>query len=408
MTLGRPPLIALVVDDEPFELRLLARRLQDLGFDKVIPCERGQDALTLLKAAPETVGWVFCDLQMPEMDGVEFVRHLARIGFPGRLVLVSGENGRILQTVQKLAKAYNLDVIGALHKPISPDRLRQILDGKLLSAVTRPNDGNTTYGSDALRRAITRGELVNYYQPKVKLATGAVVGVETLVRWRHPRDGLVLPDKFIAVAEENGLIDDLTRVVLSGALRQARLWQDAGFPLHVAVNVSMDNLVALEFPDLVLHDANAAGVPVSSLVLEVTESRLMKDLRAPLDVLTRLRLKRIGLSIDDFGTGHSSLSQLRDVPFDELKVDRSFVHGACFDASLKAILEACLGMAQQLGIRTVAEGVEDQADWDFLLAAGCDLAQGYFIAKPMPAAELPGWISAWERRMLSRAENCAS
>jgi len=160
----------------------------------------------------------------------------------------------------------------------------------------------------------------------------------------------------------------------------------------------MDNLGSLEFPDFVARAADKAGVSPTSLVLEVTESRLMKDPLAALDILTRLRLKHIGLSIDDFGTGHSSLAQLRDIPFDELKVDRGFVHGACRDASLRAIFEASLGMARQLGMKTVAEGVEDQEDWDCLRATGCDMAQGYFIAKPMPAADLAGWIAQWEAR----------
>jgi EAL domain-containing protein (putative c-di-GMP-specific phosphodiesterase class I) len=274
------------------------------------------------------------------MDGVEFVRHLARIGYAGGLVLVSGEDGRILQAVEKLAKAHNLNVLGALHKPVSPEQLQHILDGKsrrVARALVRK-----IYEPDELRRAIAGGELVNYYQPKVALATGTIAGVETLVRWRHPQDGLVFPDQFIVMAEEHGLIDQLTRAVLTGALRQARLWQDAGLSLHVAVNVSMDNLAALEFPDFVAREMGKAGVPLTSLVLEVTESRLMKDSLAPLDILARLRLKRIGLSIDDFGTGHSSLAQLRDIPFDELKVDRGFVHGACRDASLRAIFERAL------------------------------------------------------------------
>lgn len=141
-----------------------------------------------------------------------------------------------------------------------------------------------------------------------------------------------------------------------------------------------------------------AGIPPSSMVLEVTESRLMKDPLVPLDILTRLRLKHIRLSIDDFGTGHSSLAQLRDIPFDELKVDRGFVHGAHCHAPLRAILEASLGMARQLGMKTVAEGVEDRLDWDFLRTAGCDLAQGYFIAKPMPAERIVDWMPEWGSR----------
>jgi EAL domain-containing protein (putative c-di-GMP-specific phosphodiesterase class I) len=181
-------------------------------------------------------------------------------------------------------------------------------------------------------------------------------------------------------------------------LRQARIWQDAGLHLCVAVNVSMDNLISLEFPDFVAQAVRQAGVPPTSLLLEVTESRLMKDPLAALDILTRLRLKHISLSIDDFGTGHSSLAQLRDIPFDELKVDRGFVHGAGRDPSLRALFEASLGMARQLGMKTVAEGVEDREDWDFLRLAGCDTAQGYFIARPMPGEELPCWIDDWDDR----------
>jgi EAL domain-containing protein (putative c-di-GMP-specific phosphodiesterase class I) len=239
---------------------------------------------------------------------------------------------------------------------------------------------------------------VNYYQPKVLVATGEVKGVEALVRWRHPVDGMVYPDQFIGVAEEHGLIHDLTRAVLGEALIQARLWRDRGMALRMAVNVSMDDLASLDFPELVAGQAAIAGVAPEDVVLEVTESRLMKDLKTPLEVLARLRLKRFSLSIDDFGTGHSSLAQLRNFPFDELKVDRGFVHGACRDKTLRAIFDASLGLATNLGMDIVAEGVEDRDDWDFLRRTGCRLAQGYFIARPMPADDLPAWLRAWEAR----------
>jgi EAL domain-containing protein (putative c-di-GMP-specific phosphodiesterase class I) len=209
---------------------------------------------------------------------------------------------------------------------------------------------------------------------------------------------LVFPDQFIALAEEHGLIDDLTRVVLTAALKQSRLWQYMGITLPIAVNVSMDNLLSVEFPDLVARELIEAGVPASLLVLEVTESRLMKDPLVALDILTRLRLKRVGLTIDDFGTGHSSLALLRDLPFEELKLDRGFVHGAWRDTSRTAILQASLRLARQLRMKSVAEGVEDREDWDCLRTAGCDLAQGYFIAKPMSAEALPTWLSAWRAR----------
>ena len=387
----------LLVDDEPFALKLLSRQLANLGITEIICHEHATDALALLDSGNQMVNLILSDLQMPGMDGVEFIRQLVRIGYAGGLVLVSGEDNRILQTAEKLSKAHRLNVLGSLHKPVSPEQLRQVLENHPSRAVA-PRAVRKAYGREALWQAITGNELVNYYQPKVDLVTGAVTGVETLVRWLHPEDGLVFPDQFIGTAEETGLIDDLTRTVLTGALRQASAWQDAGLNLQVAVNVSMDNLGSLEFPDFVAQTVAQAGVPSDRLTLEITESRLMKDPLAALDILTRLRLKHIGLSIDDFGTGHSSLAQLRDIPFDELKVDRGFVHGTCRDSSIRAIFEASLGMAQQLGMKTVAEGVEDRDDWDYLRACGCDTAQGYFIAKPMPAADLTSWMNTWEIR----------
>ncbi|MDX9886356.1 EAL domain-containing protein, partial [Thauera sp.] len=271
-------------------------------------------------------------------------------------------------------------------------------DGWHSTAPEAAGKASRRYGAEEVRRAIGGGELVNHYQPMVDVASGALTGVETLVRWQHPDDGLIFPDDFIGVAEENGLIDALTHVVLVEALAQTRRWLDQGLKLRVAVNISMQNLTRLDFADLVLAEVVGAGVASENLTLEVTESRLMTDVLAPLDNLTRLRLRHVGLSIDDFGTGHSSLSQLRDIPFDELKIDRSFVHGAGADRTRGAIFTASLEMARQLGMKTVAEGVEDRADWDFLGLHGCDLAQGYFIARPMPADQLAGWRADWETR----------
>jgi EAL domain-containing protein (putative c-di-GMP-specific phosphodiesterase class I)/ActR/RegA family two-component response regulator len=387
----------LVIDDEAFVRKLLAHMLGRLGLADVLACEGGQTCLDLLGSRSD-IDLIFCDLQMPGMDGVEFIRHLVERDYAGALVLVSGEDERILHTAGRLARAHRLHVLGEVRKPVTPDQLHRVLERRGSATTRCIAVRNRQYSPDELRQALESRQLVNHYQPKVSLETATLAGVETLVRWNHPEDGLVSPDRFIPLAEEHGLIDALTHQVLETALRDMRKLLDGGNAIQVAVNVSMENLRALDFPEYVARTALEAGVPLAALVLEVTESRLMDDPLSALEILTRLRLKRIGLSIDDFGTGHSSLAQLRDIPFSELKLDRSFVHGAAQDPSQRAILDASLDLARQLGISTVAEGVEDRDDWELLRMRGCNLAQGWFISRPLEAGALPSWIAAWNAR----------
>lgn len=388
----------LVIDDEPLALKLLTHQLANIGFTDVITHLSARDALAFLGRSPSGTDVVITDLQMPDMDGVEVVRHLGEMGYAGDLVLISGEEPRILQTARSLAQAHRLRVLGALSKPVLPEQLDRVLQRHAQASSVASANSRQPLGPADVQRAIAQGELVNYYEPKIDVATGAVAGVEALVRWRHPVLGLVYPGEFVALAEEHDLIDPLTRAVLIAAVRQVADWHAMGLRLRVSVNISMGNLNDLGFPDFVADEAAKAGLPLSSLVLEITESRVMQDLLMPLDILTRLRLKHIGLSIDDFGTGHSSLSQLRDIPFDELKIDRGFVHRAATDPSRRAIFEASLDMARKLGMHVVAEGVEVRADWDFVCSAGCEYAQGYFIGRAMPADSLPDWVEQWSSR----------
>lgn len=387
----------LVVDDDPFALKLLVRQLTQLGHD-VIPYESANEALGILEGGDHVVDVVFSDLQMPAMDGVEFVRHLVRAGYGGHLVLVSGEDPRILRSAEKLASAHGLRVLGSLTKPATREQVQQRLETPVPAELEPPRPQDVPYQLDELRTAIAEGQLVTYYQPQVALSTGSLLGVEALVRWQHPRDGLITADRFVSLAERYGLIDDLTRAVLPAAMRQAAAWNKQGTDVRLAVNLSMDNLTSLDFPDFVVSAADAAGFPLSKLALEITETRLMHDRLVSLDIMTRLRLKRISLSIDDFGTGHASLAHLRDIPFDELKIDRTFIHRACRDESLGAIVKASLSLARQLHMNTVAEGVENAEDWHFLQGMLCDAAQGYFIGRPMPAEQLHQWHADWQCR----------
>lgn len=390
----------LLLDDEPFMLHLHAHMLAELGYASVSSCDNGAAALALLDHADRAPNLILLDLNMPHMDGVEFVRKLVEHHYHGSLILVSGEDERMLQMVERLVLAHHMPVLGHLNKPVSASALAAVL-GKWQPPQPVKALPRRCYGVDELSAAIANDELVLHYQPKVALANGAVVGVEALVRWRHPRDGLVSPEHFIGLAERHGLIDALTRVVVSAALAQTSAWQRAGLKLRMSINISMRNLASVDFVDFIVAAAEAAGVAANDIMLEVTESCLIHDQRAPLEILTRLRLKRFLLSIDDFGTGHSSLTQIHDIPFDELKIDRSFVHGATRDETARAMMHASLGLGRQLGMEVVAEGVEDRDDWQLVRAMGGDLAQGHYIAAAMPAAELPEWIGAWQARAAS-------
>ena len=239
-----------------------------------------------------------------------------------------------------------------------------------------------------LRQAIQNGEITLFFQPKAELDTGTVVGVEALARWEHPRLGLVGPTEFVPIAEQTGLIAPLTSYVLDTALRQVREWKDEGRELSVAVNLSarsfLDTQLAVEIPRLLAKH----GVDARLLELEITESMLMLDPGRAQAVLERLSRIGLTLSVDDFGTGYSSLANLKRLPVDVIKIDKSFVMDMALDASDAAIVRSTIDLAHNLGLRVVAEGVESHQAWTYLTELGCDLAQGFYVSRPLPAADL--------------------
>jgi diguanylate cyclase len=245
---------------------------------------------------------------------------------------------------------------------------------------------------EALRGAIGSDQLVLHYQPKLHLASRKIVGVEALVRWEDPKRGLVPPDKFIPLAEQSGLMGALTAWVLRQALIQAVAWKNHGYPLGIAVNVSASSLRESGFPDMVADLLRETGVPPHMLTLEITEDTVMSDRERCLDVLHRLRSFGIRVSVDDYGTGHSSLAYLRELPVDELKLDRSFISTMNDDERLGAIVESTIGLAHSLGLPIVAEGVETVDVQERLVGAGCDLIQGYLLTKPLPGDALSAWL----------------
>ncbi len=250
-----------------------------------------------------------------------------------------------------------------------------------------------------LRRAIARGALLLHYQPKIDVATGHGCGVEALVRWPHPRHGLIPPDQFIPLAEQTGLIEPLMCWVLEEALRQSRVWRDAGLDLAISVNLSARNLHDPGLPETVARLLTTYAIPSAALCLEVTESALMADTARAMDVLARLRALGARIAVDDFGTGYSSLAYLKRLPVDELKIDKAFVQRLAEDATDVTLVDAIISLGHGLGLRVVAEGVETGAALDVLRCLRCDTVQGFHTGRPVPPEEVarqggaPPW--AW-------------
>ena len=388
----------LLIDDDPFSLALQRQTLQTIGYDKVTTADGGLQALEMLNSDPDAIDVVVCDINMPGMDGIEFLQQLEASGFNGGVILSSGEGVRILHTVRKLLGSSRLALLGALTKPASRSSLTGLLELWQPASASPSLASMPIISAEEVMAANREGQWVLHYQPQVDLGSGAVIGVEALVRWNHPLHGMVFPDGFIHVAEECGAIDGLTDWVIQAAMAQLSAWQTDGLDLRMAVNLSMDNLLQPGFAQRVGAMARAAGVRPEHVTLEITETRVISGKSAPLENLVRLRLQRFALSIDDFGTGHSSLAQLRDVPFSELKVDRGFVQGARHNQIIRPILEASISVAHGLEMQSLAEGIETLEDWQLLQHLGCRLGQGYFIGRPGPAERLTEWLATWESR----------
>ena len=386
--MNQPGLI--VIDDEADMAGFISEVAEQAGFDV-----RQFNSAEVFKEQYDThVDVIVLDLMMPGVDGIEVIRFLSRTGCDAHLILISGFDPGVLHSAQKLAKEQGLNFYGSLSKPFRYDELHQLLSG--LSITPKSSERQLPVeppSVDELREALANDELVVYYQPKVGLNSGRVTAVEALVRWQRPNVGLVGPDSFIATAEQHGLIDDLTWVVLEQAMAQCRLWHDQGVRMQVSVNMSASTLKELDLPERMDGLAQKYCIDTPQVVLEVTETALMSELTKSLDILTRLRMKGFQLSIDDFGTGYSSLVQLYRVPFSEIKIDLSFVMEMENDPEASAIVETIILLGHKLDMKIVAEGVETDSCRERLADLDCDQAQGYLFARPMPCDAVIPWFS---------------
>lgn len=357
--------------------------------------DNGCAGLELLETLPRPPELTILDLHLADMDGADLIQAMALLAPQTNLVVCSGGDPRLLDAACTLAQALGLSVLGAVPKPAQAEALQRAL-GRLAVARRAPaaNMPLSIDGVDVMR-ALRRREFVLHYQPKVALADMRPSGAEALVRWRHPIHGLLTPCTFLPVVREAGLLAPLTLEVMDLALADWRGWQARGTALPLSVNLPACLLCNPSLAARLIDTTRAHGVPPAAITFELTEDSEMADLATALRVLIKLRLHGFGLSLDDYGVGFSSIQRLSRIPFTELKIDRSLVHEAWTRPHLLPLLKSAIGLAEGLGIEAVAEGVEHAADLELLRALGCHQAQGYYLARPLPADDLERLLARW-------------
>ncbi len=390
-------LVILVAEDHEFQRSMMVDMLEGLGAKAVHEAGDGRSALEITRELEQPFDIIVTDIDMPGMDGMAFIRRLGEAKVTASLIISSSLERPLLDSIETMSAAYGIRLLGTVEKPATPERFAELI-ALHWQAKTKPERLKLTVSVFTLGEVLAglrSEEFEPFYQPKIELATGRVKGAEALARWRHPHSGIVAPYAFLGLLEDNDHIGELTWTMLAKAARDCRQWRESGMDLTVSVNLSVKQLSDTAIADAVTWQVTSQGLDPRHMILEITESAAMTDVGHVLENLARLRMKGFGLSIDDYGTGYSSMQQLTRIPFTELKIDQSFVMHAAHQESSRLILGSSLEMARKLGISSVAEGAETQEDWNLLRECGCDLAQGFFIARPMEAELFPPWVRAW-------------
>jgi EAL domain-containing protein (putative c-di-GMP-specific phosphodiesterase class I)/DNA-binding NarL/FixJ family response regulator len=383
----------MVVDDSSMHRYSAHMCLRAFGINQVYEAANGKLAIDQLMQLEQIPAVMLLDLEMPVMDGIEVLQQLAQLQHKPAVVLASSSDEVLISAVATMAEALGINLLGAFRKPVNPIELADALnsynvDAGCLDQAYTPVETDV----EQLKMALDRAKIQVYYQPKIDLESMKVAGVEALARWKNPQGDWIPPGVFIPLAEEHGLIGDLTLSVLDQVLQDMNGWWEQGQYIPVAINLSAKSLAEFNLANEIIQRVIRQGIPAHFITFEITESALVIDLPSALATISRLRLKGFGISIDDYGTGFSSMQQLSRFPFSELKIDRSFIQSAPARQYIRNILKSAIEMGQQLGITTVAEGVETEAELHLLKSLGCKQVQGFLLARPMPGRELMGWV----------------
>jgi len=371
----------IVIDDEPSSSATIGRIARGCGYDPIFTTDADDFRSRTLSWNPTVI---VMDLAMPEMDGGQLMEWLALQGCKAHILIVSGHDLARLREAEETGRALGLKIAGSLQKPLHLELLRTVFREIYEAA--------GVLSAEDVSKALNNGEFSLAYQPLVDLKGGAVIGFEALSRWNHPTRGAIPPATFIPTLETNEAMNGFTLHVLRMALDDMRRWNGAT-NFGVSINVSAANCGTMGLDEVVPAECIEKGIDIRRLTLEITETAVMFE-TARVDVCLR-RLHALGaqVSIDDFGTGHSSLVKLHELPFSELKIDRKFVANCASDHQSSVLVQAMTGLAHSLNKRVVAEGVETRETMDRLRAWNCDICQGFFIGGPMPPEDVSQWLN---------------
>jgi EAL domain-containing protein (putative c-di-GMP-specific phosphodiesterase class I) len=384
------PRRVLIIDDDERVLRYMSLMVQQSGFEVVVSSTIKPNLLAGLGPSD----FIFVDMQMPGMDGIQVLEVLSRHGVKSRIVPMSGSHAEVLETAERIARRNGLSVAGFLTKPFRQDELRRILDeapGEL-----QKQKGHRPLPSEIniedIVAGLERGEFDTYFQPIINLVTRKVIGYEALARWQSEKFSLVSPDRFIGLAAQNGLLPRLTQQLANRALTYSAAMRARGLPWKVSLNLGIEDLVDSALPEKLAALVAQHGLPAHSLTVELTESSATQNETRLLEILTRFRLKDIDLAIDDFGTSYSSLERLAWIPFTSLKLDMRFISEITTSNTARIIVEAAIKLAKRLKLNTVAEGIETEDQLEILKDLGCDSGQGWLFARAMEFQSAVDWV----------------
>ena len=392
-------LSVLIVDDDEFQRHFLMRVVKKHADVEVVQASDGNEALRIIEEAVADFNIIFSDLEMPNMDGMEFIRLLKEKGTASSLVITSSWDDSFLNSVHTMCSAYGLEPLAVLSKPLTSAAVGNVFDKvyeKISSPIPITSKSARKFTLEEVLTAVAESQIEPHFQAKYDIKNKKIVGAEALARWHHPELGIIAPFAFIDLLEKAGKIDDLTFMMIEKSAQYFKHLAKEGVDLELSVNLSLTSLADPKLSERIFKIVEATGFRADRMVLEVTESAAMTELAFALENLVRLRMKGFGLSIDDFGTGFASMQQLSRIPFTELKIDRSFVSTMHNKLQSRAIVESSIDIANRLGIKSVAEGVETDDELAALKLAGCNVAQGFLISIPLEFKTFSDFVKSGE------------